>query len=518
MKLPFRKAISWLVAASMMAGMSLSAAPAMADELDRGEIPPYEGGLNEDEAGLLDPLTGEGELAEVDLATPVPEGDAEAEFSVLNIVVPGRATKEQLAMKIVGPLINDDPNRLADVAYEGATKKNPASSGTFTGGGSIINIEQGAVLTTGKAVDVGAAPNKTWSSNSRSGGDPILSRLLWEDTTNRSVLEFRFRPVRSGTISFNYVFGSDEYEVQKAKDRDNDGFYFLFDEWKKLDVLDNIAKLPNNTMVSVFHLQNSGLLINNPPGPDAKKIAVNGFSQVLTTKEKVVEKDKWYNIRIAIADAEDTSYDSAVFIGPGFYKDNEGPKWPNGAGIDVLEQCGIVTLNWPAAIDSSTPVEYEVKVNGEAQGRTGAQTITLPLAPGAYEFRVTPWDASGNKGDDLTANHTVTSTPTSGNGIAWRTPAAVANGESFHIQFMHGGCAGGEFDKTVAVKVRDTNDNNKLLAGFVYNQSITFDEATKVYSQLFDTSRFNVKDTVIRIFVYFGNKLRGTWDVIVGAE
>jgi hypothetical protein len=83
---------------------------------------------------------------------------------------------------------------------------------------------------------------------------------------------------------------------------------------------------------------------------------------------------------------------------------------------------------------------------------------------------------------------------------------------------MHGGCAGGEFDKTVAVKVRDTNDNNKLLAGFVYNQSITFDEATKVYSQLFDTSRFNVKDTVIRIFVYFGNKLRGTWDVIVGAE
>nr|WP_245302010.1 choice-of-anchor L domain-containing protein [Symbiobacterium terraclitae] len=514
--MPFRKAISWLVAASMMAGMSLSAAPTMADELDRGEIPPYEGGLNEDEAGLLDPLTGEGELAEVDLATPVPEGDAEAEFSVLNIVVPGSATKEQLAMAIVGPLIDHDPGRLADVEYEGSKKA--ASSGTFTGGGGIINIEQGAVLTTGKAVDVGAAPNKTWSFDSGSGADPLLSLMLLQHTTNRSVLEFRFRPVRSGTISFNYVFGSDEFEVKNPGNRRNDGFYFLFDEWLKLDAVDNIATLPGDKTVSVYNLQNSGLLINNPPGPDEKKIAVNGFSQVLTTKEVQVQKDKWYNIRIGIADAWDAEYDSAVFIGPGSYKDTEGPKWPKGAALDVVEQCGIVTLTWPEANDSSPPVEYAVQVNGAEQGRTQERTFTLSLAPGAYRFAVVPSDAQGNQGSALSKDHTVTFTPGSGGGISWLTPAAVANGESFHIQFMHGGCAGGEFDKTVAVKVRDTNDNNKLLAGFVYNQSITFDEATKVYSQLFDTSRFNVKDTVIRIFVYFGNKLRGTWDVIVGAE
>lgn|GEM_PF-3825428 len=521
MKLPLRKAVSWLVTASMMVGMGLSAAPAMADEVEHGDSLPVEAELNLDIQA--DPITDEGELAEIDLTAVVRDSNEGAGFSVLNIVVPGNATKEDLAMAIVGSLINNDPSRLKDVQYEGAKKKGYASSGTFTGGGSIINIEQGAVLTSGKAVDVGAHPNKTWSDDSGSGGDSLLGGMLLSWTTNKSVLEFKFRPVRTGKVSFNYVFGSDEFEKQK-KDRRNDGFYFLLDEVKKgysLDGWDNIAWLGPLTPVSVLSLQDSNLFIdNNHRKDDAKKVAVDGFSQVLATTEKQVEADKWYHVRIAIADAWDSGYDSAVFIGAGSYTDDDttGPEWPNGAAIEVVEQCGIVTLNWPEATDSSTPVRYEVSVNDRVEATTAERTAVFSLDPGEYEFKVVPSDSKGNPGSALTKRHVVTSTPTSGDGsIVWLTPEAVGNGESFYIKFMKGGCADSGFDKSVAVKVR-SKDTNKLLAGFVLNQSITYDEETGVYSQFFDTSRFAIRDTVIKVFVFFGNKLRDTWEVIVGGS
>lgn len=520
MKMPFRKLVSSLLVACLWAG--LTAVPALADEAEPEPEPPIE----------AEPITDEGDLAEVDLTVEVADSDIEGDFSILNLVVPGNTTSQQLAMEIVGPLINNQTNRLRNVVYSGGT---PASSGRFWGGGDIINIEQGAVLTSGKAVDVGAAPSSTYSHNSGSAGDSLLTSMLSDtkQTYNRSVLEFEFRPVESGTISFDFVFGSKEYSRSENK-RYNDGFYFLFGQaGKNLNASHNIATVrPHNSqVVSVRNIDentNSDLFIPNP-ARGGKKVAVNGFTKVMTTKAVTVEKNKWYKIRVAIADAhpkgdkdhsanqERWKYDSAVFIGPGYYRDDKGPKWPRNANLDVIEQCGIVTLSWPAADDPSIPIDYEVFVNGASQGTTQSLSYTLSLSPGPYNFSVVPTDARGNAGSPLSRNYTVTTASGGAEEVTWLGPGYVANGEVYDIQFVYGGCDGGEFNKTVAVKIRDILNNNKLIAGFVYGQSIEFNEETQVYSQLFDTARFKINDTIVRIFVYFDNKLRDTRDVIVGS-
>lgn len=520
MKVPFRKLVSWLLAACLFVG--LIAAPVLADETEPDLEPPV----------AAETVTDEGELVEIDLSAEPPGFDAQAEFSILNIVVPGRTTDEQLAMAIVGPLINNQSNRLRGVLYKGGS---PASSGTFRGGGDIIGIEAGAVLTSGKAVDVGAAPSSTYSYNSGSPGDSLLTDMLSDtkQTYNRSFLEFEFKPAQNGTISFNFVFGSKEYSRSRTQ-RFNDGFYFLFGQaGKDLKAEHNIATVrpDNNQVVSVKNIdeKNNSDLFNANPAIGGKKVALNGFTDVLTTKPVTVEKDKWYKIIIVIADAHPKSdrdpfaiaerwkYDSAVFIGPGSFIDDTGPQWPSHAQLDVAEECGIVTLSWPAAYDPSTPVSYEVFVDDELHGTTQLLSYALSLLPGTYTFSVVPKDANNNSGSPLSRDFTVTTTRGGDGVVTWLGSGHVANGDVYDIQFMYGGCAGGEFDKTVAVKVRDLLNDNQLIAGFVYGHSITFNDETKIYSQAFDTKRFRVQDTVLRIFVYFGNKLRATRDVTVGS-
>src|SRR5690606_8196735 len=91
------------------------------------------------------------------------------------------------------------------------------------------------------------------------GGFNMLSQLVGgEATYNASVLEFDFIPY-SDTVKFRYIFGSEEYR-EYVNTGFNDVFAF-FISGPGYAGYQNIAKLPNNTTVTIDNI-NDGEIIN----------------------------------------------------------------------------------------------------------------------------------------------------------------------------------------------------------------------------------------------------------------
>ncbi len=78
-------------------------------------------------------------------------------------------------------------------------------------GTTNIGFTDGILLTTGGAT-VAIGPNTTGSANVavNTAGDADLENIINYATNDASVLEFDFIP-QADTISFNYVFASEEY-------------------------------------------------------------------------------------------------------------------------------------------------------------------------------------------------------------------------------------------------------------------------------------------------------------------
>ncbi|HKJ87802.1 MAG TPA: choice-of-anchor L domain-containing protein, partial [Gammaproteobacteria bacterium] len=195
-----------------------------------------------------------------------------------------------------------------------------SQSGTFTdGNASGIGIDQGIVMTTGKASDVGNS-NTSDSTSTATGapGDSDLSALVGSATTNdAATLQFDFTTT-TGDLSFNYVFGSEEYnEFVNSKFNDVFGFY--------LDGT-NIARIPGtNTPVSINNVNggnplgtnasHADLYNNNDPsdgGPNYN-FTYDGFTNVLTAQATGLSSGT-HHIKLAIADTGDSDLDSGVFI------------------------------------------------------------------------------------------------------------------------------------------------------------------------------------------------------------
>lgn len=78
-------------------------------------------------------------------------------------------------------------------------------------GTTNIGFTEGVLLTTGGAT-VAIGPNNTGSAqvSVNTAGDADLENIIQNVTNDASVLEFDFIP-QADTISFNYVFASEEY-------------------------------------------------------------------------------------------------------------------------------------------------------------------------------------------------------------------------------------------------------------------------------------------------------------------
>jgi hypothetical protein len=228
----------------------------------------------------------------------------------------------QLAQSLVGPGVT-----ISNVTFTGS----PWAAGTFTGGTGILGFGTGVVLSNGAVSNV-IGPNCSTgiTQSNATPGDTDLSNLIGQITNDASVLEFDFVPT-SPTISFQYVFASDEY--QDFVFDFNDVFaFFLGPEGSSKD----IALIPGtNTIVSINNVNNGStdqlnlsippvnpqFYVNNDFQFTTTNIApfnteMDGMTVVLTATAQVTP-GQTNHIKLAVADAIDTVLDSNVFIKAG---------------------------------------------------------------------------------------------------------------------------------------------------------------------------------------------------------
>jgi outer membrane protein OmpA-like peptidoglycan-associated protein len=301
---------------------------------------------------------------------------------------------------------------------------------------SAIGIKSGLLLTTGNPDNV-AGPNTSpgTSGFSTNKGDAELNKIVKGKTRDAVVIEFEFVPFHN-KLSFNYVFGSEEYREYVGSSF-NDGFAFLVSGpgFKRR----NIALLPGSkipvTINNVSHKRNSRYYLNNDyweNAPLKKKIPFemnlflpwykkmfyvltlrnpkkyikkiqgklsaneavisqklkseispllynsfqyDGFTTVLKA-ECYLKPFKKYKIKIVIGDTGDGAYDSGLFIGENSFTSTKDTTDPNYIAYKDISQ----TMDWDSIF------------NNKKAPLASTKKTTEPDFPGRVYFGVNEFD------------------------------------------------------------------------------------------------------------------------------
>ncbi len=255
----------------------------------------------------------------------------------------------------VEALLGDNVS-FSNVTYIG----DPLQMGFMDGGdGTIFSVDAGVVLCTDGARDITEAP-ATLTSDVDGDADlltiansvpPLIGESFSVSGANDlCILEFDFVPA-GDEINFNYVFGSDEYEVW-VNSSFNDVFAFFL---SGPDITGpyaapaafpngsvNIAFVPDSdpelpiTISSVNSSINSEYYIDNQDNTD---IQVNGFTTSFTAGYSVVCGET-YHIKLAIADGSDGSLKSIVVL-----EENSFTSSPAGISAESIFPLGLVEIS-----------------------------------------------------------------------------------------------------------------------------------------------------------------------------
>lgn len=244
------------------------------------------------------------------------------------LVVSGSSDATTLANALVGSGVS-----ISNATLVGITNQ----QGTFSDGlAAGIGIDSGVMLTSG---NVGNAlpPNNSDSqgTSTGTGSDAQLTALSGFATYDKNILEFDFT-TGSGNLFFSYVFASEEYN-EYTNSSVNDVFGFFVDGV-------NIALVPGtSTPVSINTVncgyssggalpgsnpENCDLFNNNDlqNGGGSYAIEYDGFTDVFVASALNLGAGT-HHIKLAISDAGDTIFDSAVFLKAGSFTDvNPAPE------------------------------------------------------------------------------------------------------------------------------------------------------------------------------------------------
>ncbi len=208
-----------------------------------------------------------------------------------------------------------------------------AAAGTTVGtAGTPWGIPTGIVLSTGRVASAVGTAATLASNNMGFAGDPALATLAGATTFDACILEFDIIPT-GDTIKFDYIFGSEEYNNSTCGPY-NDAFAF-FISGPGITGTANMALIPGTTIPVTVNTVNSGVpgptytLANcTSMGPGSPFTAyfndntggtfltMKGFTKVLTALHDVIPCNT-YHLKIAIADAGNSIYDSEVFLKQG---------------------------------------------------------------------------------------------------------------------------------------------------------------------------------------------------------
>ena len=216
---------------------------------------------------------------------------------------------------------------------------------TYTGGISQLglleeglgtfSVDDGLMLNTDNAlcfdacVDCLGAGNDPDLLNVANSVPPLIGQSFNVSSVNDlCVVEFDFE-AGGDSISFNYVFGSDEY-LTYVNTQYNDIFAFFLSGPGLSgpysapagfpDGAINIAEIPDTdgwpiTISSVNNVTNPQFYVDNP---GQTGICTNGYTTTFTAKA-AVQCGETYHIKLAIADGSDTALESFVVLEAGSF-------------------------------------------------------------------------------------------------------------------------------------------------------------------------------------------------------
>mmetsp|Transcript_17574 Transcript_17574/g.35458 ORF Transcript_17574/g.35458 Transcript_17574/m.35458 type:complete len:560 (-) Transcript_17574:248-1927(-) len=150
------------------------------------------------------------------------------------------------------------------------------------------------------------------SGELRTLGDPDLDAIVAPFPTDEaSVLTFDVTPSISGNLSCDYVFGSEEYP-EFANDDFNDIFAIFVRESAPGTSFTNTALLPNADVPISVNSINAD--VNSEFYNEGGATELDGYTDLLMSRDFPVVAGKTYNIKIAIGDVLDRAFCSAAFL------------------------------------------------------------------------------------------------------------------------------------------------------------------------------------------------------------
>ena len=246
-------------------------------------------------------------------------------------------------------------------------------AGFFDGENCNVGIDYGVLLATGSIMNA-AGPNNQGSASLGGGlfgqNDPDLIAISNVANINdAAVLEFDFTAV-SDTVLFDFAFGSDEY-LEFVNSGFNDVFGFFLSgpgiSGPYMNNAINIALVPGTSIpISINSLNadsNATWFVNNgdgftaPYNTDPQYIQYDGFTAPITIIGTVVPGET-YHMKIAIGDAADTAFDSAVFLSGASFMS------PQEISTSLADQ----TAPGPMILTSPNPASDRVRITCPAQG------------------------------------------------------------------------------------------------------------------------------------------------------
>ena len=255
-------------------------------------------------------------------------------FEAQSIVVSNTQTPTQLVNDV---LLGQGVNAF-NVTINGnsLTAESPVPNVTyFSNTNSLFPFGSGLLLTTGNGTGA-IGPNNSGShtdnipATSNVASDPHLSAVANGNVTNGVVLEFDFVP-SGDTVSFNYIFGSDEYpEFSPSSFNDAFGLFLWGPGINGPHALAgypnggaNIAVIPGNIPVTINNVgdeTNTAYYVFNesPNSTYGDAIQYDGTTVQLAASASV-SCNEIYHIKLAIANVFDQSYDSGVFLQAGSF-------------------------------------------------------------------------------------------------------------------------------------------------------------------------------------------------------
>ncbi|WBV60390.1 choice-of-anchor L domain-containing protein [Chryseobacterium camelliae] len=268
--------------------------------------------------------------------------------------------------------------------------------GYFNKATSNFPFKEGIVLTTGTARLAGNTPQGQLGVNLTTGSDPDLEAALAGSTLDLEdavILEFDFVP-SSTEMKFNYIFASEEYDGGYPCSGYEDAFALLLKPNTPGGTYTNLAVLPGGaglvTATNIVPASFSCGPINAQyyeTSSPSNQTNLYGRTVPLTAIATVVPGQS-YHIKMVMADDNDGTHDSAVFLEAGSFDigisivDSAGNPLP-----ETINMCDNTPQVLKAQVVANPGMTFQWYKNNVAIA--GATSITYTAtSPGVYTVKV----------------------------------------------------------------------------------------------------------------------------------